>query len=96
MLVCLLDANYTAFAMGRSASRCQEGVSRFSKVILFCELWVYFISIENSYAANGIKHCVRPYDMTGKSAAIILRQMHHRVMVSNTDLNFKRSFDNKH
>jgi len=34
---------------------------------------------EDSYAANGIKHCVRPTDMTGKSAAIILRQMHHRV-----------------
>jgi hypothetical protein len=28
---------------------------------------------ENSYAANGIKHCVRPCDMTGKSAAIIMR-----------------------
>jgi len=34
---------------------------------------------EDSYAANGIKHCVRPCDMTGKSAALILRQMHHRV-----------------
>jgi hypothetical protein len=31
---------------------------------------------ENSYAANGVKHCIRPSDMTGKSAAIILRQMH--------------------
>jgi len=28
---------------------------------------------EGSYAANGIKHCVRPCDMTGKSAAIIFR-----------------------
>lgn len=36
---------------------------------------------EGSYAANGIKHCVRPCDMTGKSAAIILRQMHHKVFV---------------
>lgn len=35
---------------------------------------------ENSYAANGVKHCVRPCDMTGKSAAIILRQMHHKVV----------------
>lgn len=35
---------------------------------------------ENSYAANGIKHCVRPCDMTGKSAAMILRQMHHKVV----------------
>lgn len=31
---------------------------------------------EGSYAANGIKHCVRPVDMTGKSAALIMRQMH--------------------
>ena len=38
---------------------------------------------ENSYAANGIKHCVRPVDMTGKSAAIILRQMHHKVIVKD-------------
>lgn len=35
---------------------------------------------ENSYAANGVKHCVRPCDMTGKSAAVILRQMHHQVV----------------
>lgn len=34
---------------------------------------------ESGYAANGIKHCVRPCDMTGKSSAIILRQMHHQV-----------------
>lgn len=36
---------------------------------------------ENSYAANGVKHCVRPCDMTGKSAAVILRQMHSKVVV---------------
>ena len=36
---------------------------------------------ENSYAANGVKHCVRPCDMSGKSAAIIMRQMHHQVVV---------------
>ncbi|CAK78674.1 unnamed protein product (macronuclear) [Paramecium tetraurelia] len=34
---------------------------------------------EGSYAANAIKHCVRPCDMTGKSAALILRQMHDQV-----------------
>jgi hypothetical protein len=38
---------------------------------------------ENSYAANGVKHCVRPCDMTGKSAAVILRQMHHKVVVNS-------------
>lgn len=32
--------------------------------------------IEGSFAANGVKHCIRPMDMTGKSAAFILRQMH--------------------
>ena len=32
--------------------------------------------MENSgYAANGVKHCVRPIDMTGKSAAMILRKI---------------------
>jgi len=35
---------------------------------------------ENSYAANGIKHCVRPCDMAGKNATIIMRQMHHKVV----------------
>ena len=28
---------------------------------------------EGGYSANGIKHCVRPCDMTGKSAALIMR-----------------------
>lgn len=31
---------------------------------------------KGSYSANGMKHCVRKDDMTGKSAAFILRQMH--------------------
>lgn len=31
---------------------------------------------EGSYAANGIKHCIRPVDMKGKSASFILRQIH--------------------
>ena len=35
---------------------------------------------EASYSANGIKHCIRPCDMTGKSAAVILRQMHPNVV----------------
>ena len=29
--------------------------------------------LEGGYAANKIKHCIRPNDMTGKSAEIILR-----------------------
>ncbi len=35
---------------------------------------------ENSYSANGVKHCIRPQDMAGKSCAIILRQMHPSVV----------------
>lgn len=35
---------------------------------------------ESSYSANGVKHCVRPCDMTGKSSAVILRQMHPNVI----------------
>lgn len=35
---------------------------------------------ENSYSANGVKHCIRPIDMAGKSAAVILRQMHPSVV----------------
>lgn len=35
---------------------------------------------EGSYSANGVKHCIRPCDMTGKSSAVILRQMHPSVV----------------
>ena len=35
---------------------------------------------EGSYSANGVKHCIRPCDMTGKSSAVILRQMHPNVV----------------
>jgi len=31
---------------------------------------------ENSYAADAIKHCIRPNDMTGKSGVLLLRQIH--------------------
>eukprot|EP01016_Furgasonia_blochmanni_P042581 TRINITY_DN5663_c0_g1_i5.p1 TRINITY_DN5663_c0_g1~~TRINITY_DN5663_c0_g1_i5.p1 ORF type:complete len:831 (+),score=111.95 TRINITY_DN5663_c0_g1_i5:560-3052(+) len=47
---------------------------------------------ENSYAANGIKHCVRPCDMSGKSAAIILRQMHSRVVTESKLYDFYVDF----
>jgi hypothetical protein len=30
----------------------------------------------DSFAADGIKHCVRPYDLVGKSAAVIMRRIH--------------------
>lgn len=35
---------------------------------------------DDSYAANGIKHCVRPTDMAGKSAALILRRIQPAAM----------------
>ncbi|KXZ56937.1 hypothetical protein GPECTOR_1g845 [Gonium pectorale] len=35
---------------------------------------------EASFAANGIKHCVRPVDMAGKSAALILRGIEPEAM----------------
>ena len=46
-----------------------------------CNGGYYNIYIENSYASNGIKHCIRPCDMTGKSSALILRQMHPLMIV---------------
>ena len=39
---------------------------------------------EGSYSANGVKHCIRPCDMTGKSSAVILRQMHPNVVQEAT------------
>ena len=39
---------------------------------------------EGSYSANGVKHCIRPCDMTGKSSAVILRQMHPDVVSEAT------------
>lgn len=33
---------------------------------------------KDSFAANGVKHCVRPCDMMGKSAAIILRHIYQQ------------------
>ena len=85
MLDCRLDASYMVFATELSVFQCQEAVLLYSKVIKLTNKNKVFtpVPLENSYAANGIKHCVRPCDMTGKSAAIILRQMHHRVMVNN-------------
>jgi hypothetical protein len=44
---------------------------------------------ENSYAANGVKHCIRPQDMAGKSSAIILRQMHPAVVKEALDYDQK-------
>jgi hypothetical protein len=34
----------------------------------------------NGFAANGIKHSVRPYDMTGKSVALMLRHVHAHLL----------------
>ncbi len=41
---------------------------------------------ENGYGANGIKHSVRPTDMTHKSAAIILRHVHDKSMATGREI----------
>jgi len=46
---------------------------------------------EGSYSANGVKHCIRPCDMTGKSSAVILRQMHPTVV--NEAVKYDRHVD---
>jgi hypothetical protein len=39
---------------------------------------------EFSYASNCVKHCVRPCDMMGRSAALILRQIHKKIIEEAT------------
>ena len=62
-----LEVNFMVSVMEHLLSHYQEGIilSLIYRCILVME--------EGSYAANAIKHCVRPCDMTGKSAALILR-----------------------
>lgn len=38
------------------------------------------------FAANGVKHCVRPIDMTGKSAAMILRKINEDALKTAEEL----------
>jgi hypothetical protein len=38
---------------------------------------------EFSYAANKVKHCVRPHDLNGRSTTFILRQIHPFIMVTS-------------
>ena len=67
IVVFLLVVNFMVFVMVHLQFHYQEGIY---KIINFsCILCME----EGSYAANAIKHCVRPCDMTGKSAALILR-----------------------
>lgn len=35
---------------------------------------------DKGYAANKVKHCVRPSDMTGKNAGLILRRINEKVI----------------
>ena len=62
-----LGVNFMGFVMEPLLYHYQEG--KYYKLLIRCIL----VMEEGSYAANAIKHCVRPCDMTGKSAAIILR-----------------------
>lgn len=36
---------------------------------------------EGSFAADGVKHCVRPMDMQGKNAGLIMRQINPHAML---------------
>ena len=39
---------------------------------------------ENSFAADAITHCVRPQDLSGRSAVILLRHVHEHVLKAAT------------
>ncbi|EFN53716.1 hypothetical protein CHLNCDRAFT_136563 [Chlorella variabilis] len=51
-----------------------DDAARFCQPILSLRLFSDMME-EGGYAANGIKHCVRPMDMSGKSAGMILRRI---------------------
>jgi hypothetical protein len=63
-----LVVSFMGFVMEHLLFRCLVG----NKDLIIYKSCILVME-EESYAANGIKHCVRPCDMTGKSAAIILR-----------------------
>jgi hypothetical protein len=46
-----------------------------------------------SYAANGVKHCVRPVDMNGKSAGMILRRMNPTALAGAREHFMEESID---
>ncbi|KAL4516576.1 hypothetical protein Ndes2526B_g05164 [Nannochloris sp. 'desiccata'] len=46
-----------------------------------------------SYAANGVKHCVRPVDMAGKSAGMILRRMNPTALADAREHFMEESID---
>jgi hypothetical protein len=46
-----------------------------------------------SYAANGVKHCVRPVDMAGKSAGMILRRMNPTALAEAHEHFMEESID---
>ncbi|CDW84126.1 UNKNOWN [Stylonychia lemnae] len=56
-----------------------DDATRFKQVYFLSQLSIANL-YKSGYAANGVKHCIRPQDMTGKSAAMILRQMHPNVV----------------
>ena len=45
---------------------------------------------EGGYAANKVKHCIRPADLAGKSAAVILRQIHPHLLQTADALRLHR------
>ena len=49
---------------------------------------------ENGYAADVIKHCIRPADMSGKSGVILLRQIHPHLMKEARKMQRKNDIGN--
>ena len=41
---------------------------------------------KGSYAADGLKHCIRPIDMTGKSGVLLLRRIHPQNIADAVEL----------
>eukprot|EP00887_Chlorella_sp_A99_P005933 scaffold29.g5933.t1 len=46
---------------------------------------------KGSYAANGVKHCVRPMDMAGKSAALVLRRINPEARLAAEQLHLEET-----
>ncbi|KAK9815454.1 hypothetical protein WJX72_003907 [[Myrmecia] bisecta] len=58
-----------------SDSRLSFGTSIFGSgpASFYCDMPRGCVLVMEGYAADGVRHCVRPIDMTGKSAGLILR-----------------------
>lgn len=60
------------------SNRIARLVSRFLRRVL--RVSVVVVVAGGMYAVDGIKHCVRPADMTGKSAVMLLRRIYPQLI----------------